>query len=31
MSDERFQQIRLLEAMIFASAEPVPEAGLAAR
>jgi segregation and condensation protein B len=31
MSDDRFQQIRLLEAMIFASAEPVPEAGLAAR
>ncbi len=31
MSDERFQQIRLLEAMIFASADPLPEAGLAAR
>lgn len=31
MSDERFQQIRLLEAMIFAAAEPVPETGLAAR
>lgn len=31
MSDERFQQIRLLEAMIFASAEPVPQTGLAAR
>jgi len=31
MSDERFQQIRFLEAMIFASAEPVPETGLAAR
>lgn len=31
MSDERFQQIRVLEAMIFAAAEPVPETGLAAR
>jgi segregation and condensation protein B len=31
MSDERFQQLRLLEALIFASAEAVPEAGLAAR
>jgi segregation and condensation protein B len=31
MSDERFEQIRLLEAMIFASAEPVPQSGLAAR
>lgn len=31
MSDERFEQMRLLEALIFASAEPVPEAGLAAR
>jgi segregation and condensation protein B len=31
MTDDRFQQIRLLEAMIFASAEPVPERGLAAR
>src|SRR5215831_17611692 len=29
--DDRFQQLRVLEAMIFASAEPVPEAGLAAR
>lgn len=31
MSDERFEQIRLLEAMIFAAADPVPESGLAAR
>lgn len=31
MSEQRFDQIRLLEAMIFASAEPVPETGLAAR
>jgi segregation and condensation protein B len=31
MTDDRFQQLRLLEAMIFASAEPVPETGLAAR
>jgi segregation and condensation protein B len=31
MTDEHFQQLRVLEAMIFASAEPVPEAGLAAR
>ena len=31
MSDERFQQIRLLEAMIFASTDPVPQTGLAAR
>jgi segregation and condensation protein B len=31
MSDERFEHIRLLEAMIFASAEPVPQSGLAAR
>ncbi|MGH6930425.1 MAG: SMC-Scp complex subunit ScpB [Dongiaceae bacterium] len=31
MTDDRFQQIRLLEAMIFASTEPVPERGLAAR
>src|SRR5215475_10559592 len=29
--DDRFQQLRVLEAMIFASAGPVPEAGLAAR
>lgn len=31
MTDDRFQQIRLLEAMIFASTDPVPETGLAAR
>lgn len=31
MTDDRFQHIRLLEAMIFASSEPVPETGLAAR
>ncbi|MGH6932686.1 MAG: SMC-Scp complex subunit ScpB [Dongiaceae bacterium] len=31
MSDEHFEQLRLLEAMIFASAEPLPESGLAAR
>jgi segregation and condensation protein B len=31
MSDEHFEQIRLLEAMIFASAEPVSASGLAAR
>jgi len=31
MSDERFEQLRLIEALIFASAEPVPEAGLAGR
>jgi segregation and condensation protein B len=31
MSDERFQQLRLLEAMIFASGEPVPVPALSAR
>jgi len=31
MTDDRFQQIRFLEAMIFASTEPVAQAGLAAR
>jgi segregation and condensation protein B len=31
MTDERFEQVRLLEAMIFASADPISEAGLAAR
>src|SRR5262249_27784577 len=31
MRDERFQQLRLLEAMLFAAAEPLPEAALAAR
>ena len=31
MSDEHFEQLRILEAMIFASAEPVAESGLAAR
>jgi segregation and condensation protein B len=31
MSDDRFQLLRLLEAMLFAAAEPLPEAALAAR
>jgi len=31
MTDDRFQQIRVLEAMIFAAPEPVPETGLAGR
>lgn len=31
MIDDRFQQIRVLEAMIFAAAEPVAENGLAGR
>jgi segregation and condensation protein B len=31
MSEDRFQLLRLIEALLFASAEPVPEAALAAR
>src|SRR5262245_10635704 len=31
MSEERFQALRLLEAMLFATAEPVSEAALASR
>ena len=31
MSDERFEQLRLLEALIFASGEPVAQQGLAQR
>ena len=31
MSEERFQQIRMVEALIFASTEPVPEPGIKSR
>ena len=31
MSEERFQQIRMVEALIFASTDPVSDAGIKSR